>query len=190
MEIIDDDFPSIYLVQCNSWQKIPSIEKKVLFSDDYLVIKHGLDLVFAKQADIDQVSLHLTSHYRKNNGDWSHMMKDLFTDIQSMQQPKIPFALINMGALRTQTTEDDFSIALTNEYNLNIAEKGESRSNVIQVTFTVLAFLWDLDEHKEVTFLTKPQEFNSPDSYVPNGFVPFAFRNYKNQKMNDIKYFK
>lgn len=53
-----------------------------------------------------------------------------------------------------------------------------------------MAFLWDMDEHKEVTFLAKPQEFNSPDSYVPNGFVPFAFRNWKNQKMNDIKYFK
>jgi hypothetical protein len=37
-----------------------------------------------------------------------------------------------------------------------MAEKNEFRGNVIQISFTNLSILWDLDENKEVTFLENP----------------------------------
>ena len=51
-----------------------------------------------------------------------------------------------------------------------IAEKGESRSNAIQITFSELAIMWDLDENKEVTFLQKPEQFSNASDYIATGF--------------------
>lgn len=60
---------------------------------------------------------------------------------------------------------------------MEVAEKGEIRVNVIQITFAGVSIMWDLDEHKEVTFLAKPAEFSNKNDYVVTGFAPFLFLN-------------
>lgn len=35
-----------------------------------------------------------------------------------------------------------------------------------------MAIMWDLDENKEVTFLTKQSVFANPHDYVATGFIP------------------
>lgn len=75
------------------------------------------------------------------------------------------------------------------EYDLMIAEKGEERTNVIQISFSGVSVMWDLDEHKEVTFLAKPNEFNSSSNYVATGFVPSLFDNPKDPKMSNAVFF-
>lgn len=53
-------------------------------------------------------------------------------------------------------TKNDFSVIEVADHDMLIAEKGESRLNAIQITFSELGIMWDLDEHKEVTYLQKP----------------------------------
>lgn len=42
---------------------------------------------------------------------------------------------------------------MSSKHNVDIAEKGELRENVIQVSFADVAILWCLDENKEVNFI-------------------------------------
>lgn len=67
---------------------------------------------------------------------------------------------------------NDCKIVEVSDFNLEIAEKGEVRINVIQISFSDQAIMWDLDENKEVTFLTKPTNFADQEDYISTGFVP------------------
>lgn len=69
----------------------------------------------------------------------------------------IPFHFINLDVLAPGHTKNECSIIEVADYDMLIAEKGESRENAIQITFSDLAIMWDLDEQKEVTFLAKPE---------------------------------
>lgn len=76
------------------------------------------------------------------------------------------------------------------QYDINTAEKGEERTNVIQISFGNVSIMWDLDEHKEVTFMSKPDELlNSSDTYVVTGFVPYLKKVTANPHMSNVVYF-
>lgn len=34
--------------------------------------------------------------------------------------------------------------------------------------------MWDLDEKKEVTFISKPSDFSEPNNYFVTGFVMYS----------------
>ena len=51
--------------------------------------------------------------------------------------------------------KDGFTVRLASEFNVQIAEKGEIRPNVIQVSFKNKSILWDIAENKEVLFIER-----------------------------------
>jgi hypothetical protein len=62
---------------------------------------------------------------------------------------------------------------------MRVVEKGEVRENAIQITFSELSIMWDLNEDKEVTFLQKPSEFATQRNFTMTGFVPHLFKGEK-----------
>jgi hypothetical protein len=72
-----------------------------------------------------------------------------------------------------QITKLGFKIVPVEQQDIDIAEKGERRTNVVQITFKDLALMWDLKEHKEVLFINKLEEFDTSDTYVVTGFRPY-----------------
>lgn len=68
-------------------------------------------------------------------------------------------------------TQNDFRILNVAQCDLLIAEKEVERENVIQITFASMAILWDLDQHKEVTFISKQSHFANQNDYTPTGFI-------------------
>lgn len=70
---------------------------------------------------------------------------------------------------------NDFHILAVADYDLMIAEKNERMNNAIQITFSEIAIIWDLDSNKEVQFLTKPSHFSREKDYQPTGFVPHTY---------------
>lgn len=55
-----------------------------------------------------------------------------------------------------------------------MAEKDETRTDAIQISFGNVSIMWDLFENKEVTFMSKPGELlNNLETYVATGFVPY-----------------
>jgi len=49
--------------------------------------------------------------------------------------------------------------------------------------------MWDLDEDREVTFITKINDFASHRTYTPTGFFPYLPRDGKTKDMSQAKFF-
>jgi hypothetical protein len=62
---------------------------------------------------------------------------------------------LNFGTLSSSIIDLGLKIFSATAYNVEIAEKGETRENVIQISFATAAMLWCLDENKEVSFVEK-----------------------------------
>lgn len=53
-----------------------------------------------------------------------------------------------------------------------------------------MSIIWDLHEHKEVSFISKPDELlNNMENYVVTGFRPYFHNSIKSKNMADITYF-
>jgi len=57
----------------------------------------------------------------------------------------------------------------------DVIEKNEVRHNMIQISFSNLSLIWDLDEDKEVTFVENPGQLIHYNSFVRTGIVPHIF---------------
>jgi hypothetical protein len=57
----------------------------------------------------------------------------------------------------------------------DVIEKNEVRHNMIQISFSNLSLIWDLDEDKEVTFVENPGQLIHYNSFVRIGIVPHVF---------------
>lgn len=57
----------------------------------------------------------------------------------------------------------------------DVIEKNEVRHNMIQISFSNLSLIWDLDEDKEVTFVENPGQLIHYNSFVRTGIVPHVF---------------
>jgi hypothetical protein len=98
--------------------------------------------------------------------------------------------LINTKKLTAQIRDNGFSILNVAQYDIDVAEKGEERTNVIQISFGNVSIMWDLDEHKEVTFISKPDELlNNAENYVVTGFVPYLKKDLHKTHMSNVAYF-
>ena len=65
------------------------------------------------------------------------------------------FKVLNFDKLSESVISKGIKVGVTSDYNITVAEKGEVRKNVIQVSFANTAILWCLDENKEVIFIEK-----------------------------------
>lgn len=54
-----------------------------------------------------------------------------------------------------------FKICTVAKYDLKIVEKATARPNVIQISFSDVAVIWDLKDDREVSFCEKPTDFAS-----------------------------
>lgn len=95
------------------------------------------------------------------------------------------FQTIDLSVLQDSLTERDFKISHVATIDLNMAEKAEQRTNVIQITFPGVAILWDLDENKEVQFIWKQSQFAHHDQFVPTGFTLHQFLSPERRLMQE-----
>ena len=82
-----------------------------------------------------------------------------------------PGNIKNGLAVRNVTTHD-----------MSILDKNELRPDMIQISFSNLAIVWDLNENKEVAYVENKSQFNTSDSYVNCGIVPHTHKKTKNMK--------
>ena len=114
-------------------------------------MKHGPLLAYAKLNEIWKKNITVYKELKKNQ-----TITELFSEGRfGWDNLKIDFNLLNIEALSSQVTQNDFRILNVAQCDLLIAEKEVERENVIQITFASMAILWDLDQHKEVTFISK-----------------------------------
>lgn len=86
---------------------------------------------------------------------------------------KFDFKLINIKHFfNDSNTKNGMRITKVQPKDLDVAEKNEERTNVIQISFTNLSLLWDLDENKEVNFCENPMQFIDYKNFVKSGVVP------------------
>lgn len=62
----------------------------------------------------------------------------------------MPYTKIETRFVSARILANDFHISVVADCDLIIAEKSEVRKNTIQITFSEIAIIWDLDENKEV----------------------------------------
>jgi len=150
-EISKSKSPTVFLIECEHWEKLDKRQSRIaLITKDYLVIKHNMHIVFAKMSDIVR-----TNEYSQKSCSSieCHTGPARFKELYEGKKCKVQFRLINLEVLSPSHTKNDCSILEVTELDIKIAEKGESRRNAIQITFSDLAIMWDLDENKEVTYL-------------------------------------
>lgn len=68
---------------------------------------------------------------------------------------------MNLEALSENHTKNDCAIIEVPEFDMKVVEKGEDRQNAIQIIFSEISIIWDLNENKEVAHLSKPDEFSN-----------------------------
>ena len=126
---------------------------------DYLVIKEGPKILFAKFDDIDKNTI---------------KKSDLSIEFLN-QSNTVTFKVVDTQCLSSTITKQDFKLCVVEATDICIAEKKEKRPNTIQITFQNAAMIWDLDEHKEVSYISKLEEFASSKQFVTTGFKPYVF---------------
>lgn len=136
------------------------------------MVKHGLLLCFVKLAEIKKVNLDAQNDLSEAQ---SATGQERFKHLYDNDKCKVKFHLLNMGNLANNIIKRDFKILEVADYDFKICEKDGVRHNVIQISFSELTIIWDLDDNKEVTFMTKPSDFASQRDYVASGFVPHFF---------------
>ena len=94
-----------------------------------------------------------------------------------------------MDYISNEITKHDFKVIVVSNKDIQHADKAEDRKNVIQISFSELAIMWDLDEKKEVTFISKPSDFSEPTNYFVTGFVMYSQNNESKFKMRDSQFF-
>ena len=63
--------------------------------------------------------------------------------------------------------------------DFDVIEKNEIRKNMIQISFSNLSLIWDLNENKEVTFVENPSQLILYNSFVRTGILPHVLGNQK-----------
>ena len=108
------------------------------------------------------------------------MTKDTAVHVQRIRDrlknpsgQKVQFGLIDLGRLQPNQKKYGVNIIPVEKQDVNTVEKAEDRDNTIQITMKDLALIWDLDEHKEVLFLNKMEEFDTSITYIVTGFKPY-----------------
>ena len=73
-------------------------------------------------------------------------------------------------------------IHIVSENDFDVIEKNEVRHNMIQISFSNLSLIWDLDENKEVTFVENPGQLILYNSFVRTGILPHRLTNQKEMR--------
>jgi hypothetical protein len=180
--------PTVFVMRCPNWLKPKTARESraALFTAEYLVVKHGMFICFALIKDIQKV---YEEEARKCTGPQAHTGVGRFKELFEEKRCRVMFNLLNVGVLSSRLTKCDFAIQEACAYEMRIADKGEERKNVVQISFADLAILWDLDENKEVTFLNKPQEFADNEHYIATGFVTYRQFSKKQNLMSQASFF-
>ncbi len=64
---------------------------------------------------------------------------------------------------------------MSTDFNVRVAEKGEIRKNVIQISGKKVSFLWDVNENKEIIFCENQRQFFNYDTFVHTGMLPHCY---------------
>jgi hypothetical protein len=171
-----ENSPTVFVIKSDYW-KGSELSKEVIFTQDYFVIKYGMHVCFAKQTLIAR------------NNVFSEPSAARLKEILKEGRGKVNFKLLNFEHVAGYLTKNDFKICEVQAYDLALAEKGEVRHNVIQISLTGLSIMWDLDEDKEVTFHQNPSDFDSINSYMPTGFVPHHYEDPSDPNVGRAVYF-
>ena len=157
--------------------------RQTLFTRHFLVVKHGMYLAYARLSDVFRRNVVI---YRKIIQEpWPEFLREEFAS----KSAEVTFELLNMEKLKSTVTVQDFKILNVADIDLNIAEKQIERQNVIQITFSERAILWDLDQNQEITCIMKQNQFANMNDYTATGFVLHQFLSQDRQLMDQTAMF-